>query len=150
MTRQRAFLQSENAALRKTCDRYQTYWKTLDIWMECREQRRSIATWLRTQKVASVAIYGLGMLGRHLLWELEKEDYPVRYSIDRQQEGWPSDLKVYSLDDELPAADAVIVTVMYDFNRIQTILSKKRTWKIWALDEVLDRMKEDTSLNTGT
>lgn len=132
------------------CDRYRTYWRTLDIWMDCREQGRSIAAWLRTQKVASVAIYGLGMLGRHLLWELEKDGYPVRYSIDQQQEGWPSDLKVYSLDDELPAADAVIVTVMYDFNRIQTILSKKRTWKIWALDEVLDRMKEDTSLNTGT
>lgn len=142
VTRQRAFLQSENAALRKTCDRYQTYWKTLDIWMECREQRRSIATWLRTQKVASVAIYGLGMLGRHLLWELEKEDYPVRYSIDQQQEGWPSDLEVHTLDDDLPAVDAVIVTVLYDFKRIQSVLAKKGTWKILALDEVLGRMRE--------
>lgn len=145
-----AFLQDENEALQKMCNRYRGYWRTLDLWMECREEDRSVAAWLRAQGIANIAIYGLGMLGRHLLWELEKEGYPVCYSIDRQQEGWPSDLKVYSLDDELPAADAVIVTVMYDFNRIQTILSKKRTWKIWALDEVLDRMKEDTSLNTGT
>lgn len=140
---QLAFLQDENKALQKTCNRYRDYWRTLDLWMECREEGRSVAAWLRSQGIANVAIYGLGMLGRHLLWELEKEGFPICYSIDQQQEGWPRDFIVHMLEDDLPATDAVIVTVLYDFQRIQRILSKKGKWKIWALDEVLGRMREE-------
>lgn len=80
------------------------------------------------------------MLGKHLLYQLRQEDVTVSYAIDQQKELNHGDIAVYSLSDELPHVDAIIVTVLYDYSRIRAVLAEHRSAdaeKIWALDEVL-------------
>lgn len=133
-------LAAENASLQKRCDRYRGYWTTMDLWLGLIESGGSIAVWLRKQGITSIAIYGLGMLGKHLLYQLRQEDVTVSYAIDQQKELNHGDIAVYSLSDELPHVDAIIVTVLYDYSRIRAVLAEYRSAdaeKIWALDEVL-------------
>ena len=77
------------------------------------------------------------MMGKHLLYQLQKEKFSVYYAIDQQTEQGHGELSVYALEDELPDADAVLVTVLYDYPRIRASLEGRHPWRIWALDEVL-------------
>ncbi|WP_294144436.1 glycoside hydrolase family 99-like domain-containing protein [uncultured Selenomonas sp.] len=130
-------LVAENATLAKNCDRYRGYWTTMETWIGLLETGGSIATWLRSQGIQNIAIYGLGMMGKHLLYQLQKEKFSVYYAIDQQTEQGHGELSVYALEDELPDADAVLVTVLYDYPRIRASLEGRHPWRIWALDEVL-------------
>ena len=109
----------------------------METWIGLLETGGSIATWLRSQGIQNIAIYGLGMMGKHLLYQLQKEKFSVYYAIDQQTEQGHGELSVYALEDELPDADAVLVTVLYDYPRIRASLEGRHPWRIWALDEVL-------------
>ena len=76
------------------------------------------------------------MLGKHLLYQLQQDDFLVSYGIDQQTEQGNGGLDVYSLADELPCADAVLVTVLYDYPSIREALDGRHPWRIWAFDEV--------------
>ena len=132
-------LAAENASLQAKCDRYRGYWLTMDLWIGLMETDGSIAAWLRGQGVGSVVIYGLGMLGKHLCYQLQQDGFPVRYAIDQQTELGHGGIPVYAIDDALPPVDAILVTVLYDYPRIRTALGgqKGAAGRIWALDEVL-------------
>ena len=137
MAAQMSALAAENAGLQKTCDRYCGYWSTLDLWLGLVESGGSIAAWLRAQGIERVVIYGLGMLGKHLLYQLRQDGFTVDYAIDQKAEQGHGDVAVYTLEAELPASAAVIVTVLYDYTRIRAALAERHKWQIFALDEVL-------------
>ena len=135
-----AAMAAENASLQEKCDRYRGYWTAMDFWIGLMETGGSIAAWLRAQGIRNVAIYGLGMLGKHLLYQLQQAGFPVLYAIDQQTELGHGDITVFALDAELPQVDAVLVTVLYDYPRIHAALSGRQqsvAKHIWALDEVL-------------
>ena len=41
---------------------------------------------MRQYNYSIVAVYGFGILGRHLLYDLEKEEIEIAYIIDRRVE----------------------------------------------------------------
>ncbi|MGE9842295.1 glycosyltransferase WbsX family protein [Selenomonas bovis] len=134
-------LQAENSVLQANCDRYRGYWQVMDQWLMLLESGKSIVNWLRVHGYAQVAVYGYGMLGKHLVRQMEQEQLPPVYLIDQQPEKDSGSLPLMTLEDELPAADLVIVTVQYDFPAIQQKLKEKVAAEIrpldWLIDEVL-------------
>ena len=54
----------------------------LDWWLELQEQGKDIAKYLIVNGYKTVAIYGLGRIGRHLLTVLNKHSVKVKYAID--------------------------------------------------------------------
>lgn len=73
--------------------------------------------------------------------QMEQERLTPVYLIDQQPEKDSGSLPLMTLEDELPAADLVIVTVRYDFPAIQRNLKEKVAAEIrtldWLIDEVL-------------
>lgn len=132
-----ASLQAEKRTLQKTCDRYRGYWQTLDLWLRFCERGGRLSDWLRRQGVADLAVYGMGMLGGHLLYQLGREQFPVCYAIDRQRKSLMEGLQVYLPEGDLPPADAVLVTVLYDFQKIRAMLLEKGFPRVWSLEDVL-------------
>ena len=133
-------LKEENSILQANCDRYRGYWQVMDRWLMLLESGKSIAGWLRAHGYAQVAVYGYGMLGKHLVHQMEQEQLTPAYLIDQQPEKDSGSLPMMTLEDELPAADLVIVTVQYDFPAIQRNLKEKVAAEIrpidWLMDEV--------------
>lgn len=112
--------------------------KCLDKWLCIKEDGKSILDYLYELKCDSIAIYGYGILGRHLLTELENSDLVVKYIIDRKLVGKVKDIEVVKPEDNLPAVDAIIVTPVWDFNEIEGYLSSKCDCKILSLAEILN------------
>lgn len=108
-------------------ERYKSYWKTFDKWLTMHEKGITIPAVLLSRGISSVTIYGLGMIGRHLVNELQQSEVQVICGIDRN-----SDLKddfefeihsIKSLDNVDKTID-LIIAVSYEFDAIKDELIK--------------------------
>lgn len=122
----------------KIVERYRGYWKVLDQWLCIKEIGKSVSEYLNANNVRQIAIYGVGMLGKHLIKELENTEINIAYCVDRFVNSSENDYKTYSMDEKLPNVDAIIVTVIYDFENIRNQISKKFDGEIISLDTLIN------------
>lgn len=117
--------------------RYLGYWKILDRWLSLKEEGISLTTCLEKRKIHTIAVYGMGMLGKHLSKELEHSSVKIKYGIDKKavkiQLGYP----ILTIEEEMPEVDAVIVTVIYEFRKIADMLKKKGFDNVLSLEDII-------------
>lgn len=111
-----------------------------DRWMDILEHGNSIEEFLIKNNVKTVAIYGMGILGRHLLKELEEGSIKVEYVIDQKKQVYHQGHEVKSIDDELPIVDAVIITPLGDFDQIYSALKKKVDYRLFSIMELTNEV----------
>lgn len=113
------------------------YLRLMDQWMTLKERGVSIVDRMVNAGYKKVAIYGYGMLGRHLLQEMHNSKVAAEYIIDMQKEKLHTDLKTYLPCDDLPEVDAVIVSATYYYDEIYRNLKKKGISKVISLETIL-------------
>lgn len=126
--------------LQQALDKNVEYIELLDRWMSLKEEGKSIVTWLSQKGYRSIAIYGYGILGRHLYRELEESDICIDYIIDQQRDKIHVASEIYALSDDFPQTNAVIVSATYYYDEILMQLKKKGVQKIVSLATILNEM----------
>lgn len=122
---------------------YKESWNTakwLLDWLTDKENHK-LEDFMKSRKYRKVAIYGMGLAAKNLadffMEELEKIHVEIAYGIDRRAELFSdAPVPVYGPDDELPAADAVLVVPVYYFNEIASGLRKRTDMDIVSLEEI--------------
>lgn len=109
----------------------------LNKWLYLRNVNVYIKKYLKENKLETVAVYGLGDIGRRLAEELQNEGIDIKYAIDARAVTYFSDFDIYTLNDELPDADVVIVTVLYDFEEIRERLPESLKEKAVSLEKII-------------
>lgn len=113
-----------------------------DMWLLARDKGRNIEELLKEDKIRTVAIFGLSMLGFRLWKELEESDIHVVYGIESNERITIPDLKIYrGIYDDIEKPDAVIVTAMTTYDEIKERLYEAGYKNIFCLDELLYRMQ---------
>lgn len=112
------------AILQSRCEKFEMYMNYFDTWMSLHEKNISLALWFKKRNIKRIIVYGYGNMGRHLVSDLRDSNVEVVGLIDRQKDKLSSDIKFYSLDDELPICDAVVVSAFYFYDEIHLNLSK--------------------------
>lgn len=130
-------LRNEIEAWADQSRRYASYWQLLDSWLWLKEEQIPLEKFFLDRGARSVAVYGAGMLGRHLLKELEDSQVQVEYVIDQKAEGIDAGLKAYRPDDSYPPAEMIVVTATYDYHKIRGKLAEQGHKNIVSLDEVV-------------
>jgi len=115
----------------------QRLYKCLSKWMENLESGLHIADYLSEKKISVVAIYGYGMLGKHLLRQLENSTVTVAYLIDRYYNIGNSGLKVMNPEDDLEEVDAVIITPIWDYEVIAKRVGRKIKADVFSLEAII-------------
>ena len=133
-------LQEENSALRSQIARYRSFWQLLHSLLKVQEQHFCLADWLRQQGWTRIAVYGLGMVGKHLATLLQQQGLVPVFGVDQSRNAVSNTFPVLALEDTLPAADILIVTVTYDFARIQERATLKLNCPIVSLKALLDEL----------
>ena len=100
------------------CEKDTVYLHLMDLWMRKRENKKNVAHWLREKGFSEVTIYGYGLFGKHLLYELRNDDFEVKYIIDGAKTENEVGYKTYGKDDILPEAGALINTVILEHEQI--------------------------------
>lgn len=100
----------------------------------------SLADYLKKYEVTHVAVYGYGMLGRHLISELEGTDIVIDYIIDKSSRRNSLKYDVKNLENDLPETEAVIITIVDEFDGIYSQLKKRMNCKFFSLAEIVDEL----------
>lgn len=85
----------------------------LHKWLYLEQNKRTVAGYLLKNNYSTIAIYGVGMIGRHLFEDLRKYPINIACLIDKRADGifLNSDVDIITPDVPIPDVDMVIVTV---------------------------------------
>ena len=118
------------------------YYFTLNNWIEIKQDNKNLSMYFNTMGYKTVAIYGMKEVGERLYKELKDSEVVVKYAIDQNAEGIYSDVDIYSVDDELPDVDVIVVTPTYYYNSILKNLKDKVKCPIISLDDIIASTKK--------
>ena len=110
--------------------------EALNKWLELVQNGRSLTIYFLNNGYKSVAIYGMGDLGKKLFYELTKEGVDVLYTIDKNI-GTDDAYKMVSLTEKLPGADVMVVTAVSSFDDIYLDLKSRFDGEIVNIEDVL-------------
>lgn len=111
--------------------------RCFDRWMTLREEGKGIYDYLLKYGVKTVAVYGMGRLGKHLIHELSGSGIEIKYIIDRRSKINHPEYQIKSIEGELEKVDAVIITPIWDFDQIYEELSSKMQGRFFSLEELI-------------
>ncbi len=120
----------------KKRDRDSYYLNILDRWIILREKGYSIASQILQMGYKRIAVYGYGILGRHLCAELSSSEVTVEYLIDQLGNQIHTDYKVYLPSDSTPEVEAIIITT-YDYEEVYQRFRNRKMTGIISLETVL-------------
>lgn len=121
-------------------DKYKIYADILHYWLLKKEMGRSFSAYLQSFGIRTVAVYGLGILGKHLINELRNNgDLEIKYTIDGDEDARANaNVPVYKKEEIRGLdADVIIVTVIYAYESIKNELKKYTGTKIMSLEQVV-------------
>lgn len=122
---------------KKKISRYESYWRIMDQWLLLKEENIQISDLLEDRNIHRVIIYGMGMIGKHLVRDLAGSNIKIVCAIDRQEMREEIGFPVINVDDIIPEADAVIVTPSYDYTNIKKNLEEKGLKNIISIETIL-------------
>lgn len=126
----------------------------LHIWLKLKYQNKSFAVFFQRHGYKKIAIYGMGHLGERLLDELNLTDVHVVYGIEKEKKE-AGRLKMYSMQEEWPQVDAIVVSVVHLFFVIKYELEQKTDIPVLSLEHILEELlcgedKHDYIENSST
>lgn len=119
--------------------------KLLDDWMYLRDHAINVSAFFCRYGYRQIAIYGMGKLGRHLLYELEQEDIRVIYGIDKNNRESVRNMgiKIYTPEQEVPEVDAIVITVTDQYAQISRMLDKTMKCPKITIEEIIQELIMD-------
>lgn len=116
---------------------YKTYWRLMDKWMRKKENNISLGSIIQRKGYSHIAIYGYGILGEHLIKELEKTEVVIDYLIDTRKTTNNYEFRMVNLDGELPETNLIVVSVINEYDTIYQRLAQMTDIPIVSLEEIV-------------
>lgn len=112
--------------LAKEIDKYKTYYDLTSKWLSVHREGASLRQYFMDRGIKTIAIYGMGDLGKSLYQELDGTGIAIKYRIDRAVHNSFSDadLSVFNRDNFYDV-DSVIITPIYDASDIAKYVREK-------------------------
>ncbi len=103
------------------------------------EKKEAISKFIKgcMQGRKSIAIFGYSKMGVRFHREVEDNGASISYIIDRLGDRLYAHLPVYTIDDDLPEVDVIVVTAMGVFDSVLKMLKKRSNAKIYDLEELI-------------
>lgn len=121
-----------------TEERYQHSYLLLLHWIESVYLGHNVSDFFIEEGYKKIAIYGMGDLANRLMDALADSGVQILYGIDRDAAGTVCKIKdIYSLEDDFPDADVIVVTPFYVYDSIYELLHKKTNIPILSIEEVI-------------
>ena len=120
-------------------------WKEGEIltqWIGIKSFDNVLGNYLKNKGIYNVAIYGYSRLGVLLQRELINDGICVSYIIDRKGRLLECSLPVYTLEDDLPLVDAIIVSPVELYDEINGLLQQKVDLEIMDLGKIIEEINK--------
>lgn len=125
-------------ALKADNDKLSDHYQLLNHWLEVKNEGRSVAKYFFEMGYRNIAIYGMAELANRLSEDLQDKGINIVYGIDRDASCSIARIdNVYSLQDDLPKVDVIVVTPYYAFDSIKKNLEGKAACPVISIEDVV-------------
>lgn len=121
-------------------DKHLKLFLMMNQWVRVKQERKSIADYLKCNGYKNIAIYGMSYVGESLLNELKNTGIVIKYGIDQKADELYSKIRMCSPEDKLEDVDAIIVTSVFFIDEVKKNLSLKVSCPIISLDDILNEI----------
>ncbi len=120
-------------------EKYANFTFILDIWLSALEQNKNVTDYFKNHKYKNVCIYGMGLLGKHLLKQLKGTDIEVIFTIERNTVRFPdeSTKELIFVKDIITVPDVIVVTPLAEYRHLKIDLGKIFATDIVSLEEII-------------
>ena len=121
-------------------DKFKSYYHMVNQWLAIKQNGKRLTDYLETKGYKTIAIYGLGEMGRSLINELEKSKIEIAYGLDKVIGNSFDSIKTYLLDeieDIKEDVDVVIVTAIFAFDEIYNNIVDNFNCPIISLEDII-------------
>lgn len=118
-------------------EKEKNYKRLLELWMTLRERDIFVDKYFEKQGFKRVAIYGLGMFGKHLYYELKESTVQIACFIDQNKKTELEGVKTVAPGQQIDSVDVIVVTPFMEFFEIQEMLKQYYTCEIISINAVL-------------
>lgn len=122
---------------KKSTERLNRYINMLNQWLILKEIGVGVYSTLNQSNIKCIAVYGMGIYGRHLVRELQNVNLENLYGIDRKKMSPYRGVSVFGLTEGLPPVDIIINTVITEHESICEVLKRYFECPIVNLEDVL-------------
>lgn len=118
-------------------DKHLALFLMMNQWVKVKQEGKNLADYLKAKGYNKVAIYGVSYAGKTLIDELDSTGIQVAYAIDKNAVSRYANIDIFSMENELAEADAIIVTAITFFDEIKEQLEQKVNCPIVSLEDIL-------------
>ncbi len=123
---------------KKNKEKFTSLYFLLDFWMQAMEEQKEIASFFIKNNYQNIAIYGMGAIGKHIKKQLEKQNFHILYSINRNEIKYNNfNYNLFKDINKIPKADVIVVTPIMEYKEIKEKLEKITSSKIISIEEVI-------------
>ncbi|MBD5550028.1 MAG: hypothetical protein HDQ96_02455 [Lachnospiraceae bacterium] len=121
-------------------EKFRKIMRCLSKWLSNHEKNKQIADYLNIYQIHRVGVYGYGILGKHLVRELQAQDFPISWVVDRSASNDEACCNLVRPGemDKLEDVDMAIITTLADVETVESDLLKFVTGKIISVEELID------------
>lgn len=120
----------------KNSEKFRIMYQMMERWMRIKQNGESLEKYFVSYGYKNIAIYGMAEIGKLLLSELKDSSIQVQFGIDKNKNATDI-IPMYGPEEDLPAADAIIVTAIAYFDEIEKMLSEKNHCPIISLEDIV-------------
>jgi len=118
-------------------EKYKTFFNTaIGIINIIQMEKNAFQIYFKMNGYNSVAIYGMGQLGKILTYEFRKENINIVYTVDRYVGQLNTHIKMVRPEEKMPEADIMIVTA-YDYDNIVKNINLENVKNIISLQNLI-------------
>ena len=130
----------ENKQLVFEAKKFKYYTELYDRWLYMeRKKTFFLEAYLQEQNVQSIAIYGMGIIGKQLYEQMNQSKVKVSFGIDRYVGVYGKDFTIYRPEStNWPKVDAIIIAAYDEDMSIMKLLKGKTDCKIITIDKIIN------------
>lgn len=118
--------------------KFKEYFDILNKWMVIREKGRNLESYFKEHRLYRIAIYGMGVMGKHLLSDLSGSSVCVVYGIDKYADNIHVGIPMKNIDESFEDIDAVVVTATFEFEEIRDIIKQQCACPVISLRKIVE------------
>lgn len=124
-------------------DRYHKMFYLMDKWMELGQRGRALCAYLERKDLRRIAVYGMNLLARRIIAELDASQVKVKYVIDRNSDFLEEEIRTCPPDQVLEDVDLVIVALVEREKEIRENLAQKLKFPVVCFSDILVGMEKE-------
>ena len=112
-------------------------------WNSLHIKGKTLGHYFKRKNIHTIAVYGYGIIGDKVIKELQEDNIQVAYVIDKDPKYQNTKLTTYSLEDDWPHVELIIVTPIFAYEEIKQLLLSRNIKNIVSVDEIFDMLLQN-------